>query len=129
VCVAVCRSVLQCVAADEPHIVLPPISQTFQSVAVSLCVLQCVAACCGVMQCVAVYCSVLQCVAADNPQIQLTPISRTSCFFSLHSFLPCTDIDIDRHRQTDTDTDTDTQTHHGTTRREKKMCVFSMIIC
>ena len=49
-CVAVCCSVLQCVAA------CCSVSQCVGSV------LQCVAVCCSVLQCVAVCCSVLQCV-------------------------------------------------------------------
>jgi len=47
-CVAVCCSVLQCVAVECMYL---------------LSVLQCVAVCCSVLQCVAVCCSVLQCVA------------------------------------------------------------------
>ena len=49
-CVAVCCSVLQCVAVTEE-------SRAFRLR------LACAAVCCGVLQCVAVCCSVLQCVA------------------------------------------------------------------
>ena len=62
--VAVCRSVLQCVAV--PCSVLQCVAEccrVLQSVAECCRVLQCVAVCCSVLQCVAVCCSVLQCVA------------------------------------------------------------------
>ena len=53
-CVAVCCSVLQCVAADENEELW---------VRVRCSVLQCIAVCCGVLQCVAVCCSALHYVA------------------------------------------------------------------
>ena len=64
--VAVCDSVLQCVAVnymDRGMVngVLPHLGEQLQVVCCS--VLQCVAVCCSVLQCVAVCCSVLQCVA------------------------------------------------------------------
>jgi len=72
-CVAVCCSVLQCVAAPlvkaltTVHVFarLPVVCcGVLQRVAVCCSVLQCVAVCYSVLQCVAVCCSVLQCVAA-----------------------------------------------------------------
>ena len=54
-CVAVCCSVLQCVAGYMT---------CYTSCLVVCCsMLQCVAVCCSVLQCAAAYCSVLQCVA------------------------------------------------------------------
>ena len=67
VCVAVCCSVLQCVAVLQR--VAVNVLQTPGSLAAAIrgdaygIVLQCVAVCCSVLQCVAVCCSVLQCVA------------------------------------------------------------------
>jgi len=55
-CVAVCCSVLQCVAIWHELCVL-------QRVAVCCSVLQCAAVCCSVLQYVAICCTVLQCVA------------------------------------------------------------------
>jgi len=57
-CVAVCCSLLQCVASVAHF-------PTVLKVSVAACydVLQSVAACCSVLQLVALYCSVLQCVA------------------------------------------------------------------
>ena len=57
-CVAVCFSVLQCVAAR--------ICLTFVIPLILKLKLQRVAACCSMSQCVAVCCSALQCVAADT---------------------------------------------------------------
>ena len=63
-CVAVSCNVLQCVATCNSsccgwtsRFLVSPISMV-------ICMLRCVAVCCGVLQCVAVCCSVLQCVAA-----------------------------------------------------------------
>jgi len=64
-CVAVCYSELKYVAVlsgDRPRALY---------VAVCCSVLQCVAVCCSVLQCVAVCCRVLQCVAVlsrDRPR-------------------------------------------------------------
>ena len=63
-CVAVCCSVLQCVAGR--YIVLPCVASccsALQCAAVCCSVWQCVAGRCSVLQSVAVLCSVLQCVA------------------------------------------------------------------
>jgi len=54
-CVAVCCSVLQCVAVY---------CSVLQCIAVCFSALQCVALCCNVLQCVTACCSVLQCAAA-----------------------------------------------------------------
>jgi len=73
--VAVCCSVLQCVAVGKlvGFVCFNLRScSVLQCVAVCVsvvcldppCVLQCVAVCCSVLQCVAVCCSVLQCVLA-----------------------------------------------------------------
>ena len=71
-CVAVCCSVLQCVAmSDKDQGVGRQVCNHSlfccpapgMRVAVCCSVLQCVAVCCGVLQCVAVCCRVLQCVA------------------------------------------------------------------
>ena len=56
-CVAVCRSVLQCVAEKCDM----PISHATEAAAIH--VVAAVAMCCSVLQCVAVCCSVLQYVA------------------------------------------------------------------
>jgi len=75
--VAVCCSVLQCVAvccsATYPNnmYIYGQIFWTLGIGDMSLCsVLQCVAACGSVLQCVAVCCSVLQCVAACGSVLQ-----------------------------------------------------------
>ena len=66
-CVAVCCSVLQCVAESRkdfgPLLSRPArrLLSVLQCAAVCCSVLQCVAVCCSVLQCVAVCCSVLQC--------------------------------------------------------------------
>ena len=60
-CVAVCCSVLQCVAVLLQCVAV--CYSVLQCVAVRCSVLQCVAVCYSVLQCVAVCCSVLQCVA------------------------------------------------------------------
>jgi len=57
-CVAVCCSVLQCVAKYRADF--------------GGCVLQCVAVCCSVLQCVAVCCSVSQCVAVCHGEIKIS---------------------------------------------------------
>jgi len=78
-CVAVCCSVLQCVAVSVGTLITPQNAshQTSHVRCVCVCdvlwcVLQCIAVCCrvqgvtvccSVLQCVAVCCSVLQCVA------------------------------------------------------------------
>jgi len=53
-CVAVCCSVLQCVAACMPR----DLPANSPGVSVHDSVLQCVTVCCSVLQCVAVCCSV-----------------------------------------------------------------------
>jgi len=80
--VAVCCSVLQCVA--EPQRIV----QHSASTATLACcrgaskskhpynVLQCVAVCCSVLQCVAVCCSVLQCVAVCCIRRAITVIAQ-----------------------------------------------------
>jgi len=62
-CVAVCCSVLWCVAVSHDMTTTLQRKAVAPSVAVCCSVLQCVAVCCSVLQCVAVRCSVLQCVA------------------------------------------------------------------
>jgi len=57
-CVAVCCSVLQCVALGALGK-----ARVLSGRCVAV-VLQCVAVCCSVLQCVVVCCRVLQCVAA-----------------------------------------------------------------
>ena len=57
-CVAVCRSVLQCVAMHCNTLQCVPVKSRGKSDARTLFV----ASCCIVLQCVAVYCSVLQCI-------------------------------------------------------------------
>ena len=62
-CVALCRSLLQCVAVCciVSHVLQRRGFEPLES-----SVLQCVAVCCSVLQCVAVCCSVLQCVAGEG---------------------------------------------------------------
>ena len=67
--VAVCCSVLQCVALC---------CSVLRCVAVCCSVLQCVAVCCSVLQCVAVRCSVLQCVAVCCSVLQTINSMGTS---------------------------------------------------
>jgi len=66
-CVAVCCSVLQCVAVRDKVLRSSPlhIHEARQCVAVRGSVLQCVAVCCSVLQCddSCVCCSVWKCVA------------------------------------------------------------------
>jgi len=59
-CVAVCCSVLRCVAAEYEDTASS--SAAFMA---HISVLQCVAVCCRVLLCIAVCCSVLQSVAAE----------------------------------------------------------------
>jgi len=63
-CVAVCFSVLQCVAVwcIDPLASLDALNvcNTLQCVAVFYDVLQCMRVCCSVLHCVALWCSVLQ---------------------------------------------------------------------
>jgi len=63
-CVAVCRSVLQCVAVfcSESRVVASAAACKDAGV------LQCVAVCCSVLQCVAVCCNALQCIAKYHPR-------------------------------------------------------------
>ena len=81
-CVAVCCSVLQCVAVrmkrNCPKIKAPVFDavccSVLQWVAVGCRVLQCVAVCCSVLQCV---CSVLQCAAVRCSVLQHTSARET----------------------------------------------------
>ena len=103
-CVAVCCSVLQCVAVLDPLTCLPCLILCHDSfvhvpslihfcrcsqngslwwtllakkvvcVAVCCSVLQCVAVCCSVLQCVAVCCSVLQCIAVCCSVLQCVAV-------------------------------------------------------
>jgi len=68
-CVAVCCSVLQCVATSEfietrdaCVLAMEYVAGVLQCVAVCCSVLQCVVVCCSALQCGAVCCSALQCV-------------------------------------------------------------------
>jgi len=85
-CVAVCCSVLQCVAVSCCESQWAAVScSVLQCVAVASCeslhvrghvrVLQCVAVCCNVLQCVAVSCSVLQYVAVCCCELQWVAVS------------------------------------------------------
>jgi len=65
-CVAVCCSVLWCVAVCLCGGASPVLAQHTCSIAVYCIVLQCDAACCSVLTCVAVCCSVLQCVCEEQ---------------------------------------------------------------
>jgi len=67
-CVAVCGSVLQCVAAVKGCALLETLARHRWHRCCS--VLQCCAEWCSVLQCVAVCCSVLQCVAAVTGSAQ-----------------------------------------------------------
>ena len=86
-CVAVCYSVLQCVAVDAclqlaQVLHLLPLLQCAAAatpVAVSCSVLQCAAVCCSVLQCVASYCSVLQCVAVCDSVLQCVAVAAVCC--------------------------------------------------
>jgi len=62
-CVAVCCSVLQCVAASSQSDVCEVLIDLMVSHVIEA---KCVAVCCSVLQCVAVCCSVLQCVAVSS---------------------------------------------------------------
>ena len=74
-CVAVCCSVLQCVAVCYHYYLLvgsalrsralpsPSLQNTVQCV-------ECVAVCCNVLQCVAVCCSVLHCVTMWSSMVE-----------------------------------------------------------
>ena len=86
-CVAVCCSVLQCVAVTWImhtaahcntllHVAVTRDSfvSHYPCVAVCCSVLQCVAVCCSVLQCVAVCCSVLQCVAVCCSVLQCVAV-------------------------------------------------------
>jgi len=68
--VAVCCSVLQCVAVFRVAVC----RSVSQCVAVCCSVLQCVAVCCSVLQCVTVCCSVLQCVAVCCSALQCVAV-------------------------------------------------------
>jgi len=102
VCVAVCCSVLQCVAVWCSELLLP--FRMGLSLNSSLrCVLQCAVACCSVLQCVAVWCSelllpfrmglllnsslrcVLQCAVACCSVLQCVAVS-CSCHFEWDSY-------------------------------------------
>jgi len=65
-CVAVCCSVLQCVAVYQERSCTLVLQARIIAIYVAVCcsVLQCVAVCCSVLQCVAVCSSVLQRVKA-----------------------------------------------------------------
>jgi len=67
-CVAVCCSVLQCVAIGVLQCVAVCCSAIHGKCLLSFCVLQCVAMCCNVLQCVVVCCSV--CVAVSYSVLQ-----------------------------------------------------------
>ena len=94
-CVAVCCSVLKCVAVNSYNTaststftiyqvccsVLQCVAvccSALQSVAACCSVLQCVTECCSVLQCVAVCCSVLQCVYPTPRQPSPSPHPRCS---------------------------------------------------
>jgi len=65
-CVAVRRSVLQCVAVDMQSWYDPAMCcNVLQFVAVSCSVLQCLGVSCSVLPCVTEFCSVLQCAVWD----------------------------------------------------------------
>jgi len=75
--VAVCCSVLQCVAVcSESHASQEQVISKCNSVCCS--VLQYVAVCCSVLQCVAVCCSALQCVASCCSVLSSANAIRTS---------------------------------------------------
>jgi len=77
-CVAVCCSVFQCVAAS---------CSALQYVAVCCRVLPCVALCGSVRQCVAMCCSVLQCVAVCRSVSQCVAVYHSVLQPSYHSSL------------------------------------------
>jgi len=76
-CVAVCCSVLQCVAVCyvHPYTYVNPVFKALCAFLLEACEAllssnQCVAVCCSVLQCVAVCCSsVLQCVAVHRTNL------------------------------------------------------------
>ena len=76
-CVAVCCSVLQCVAVILRNVKY--ISQFFS--------MKHILVCCSVLQCVAVCCSVLQCVA-----VILRNVNYFSQFFSMKHILMCCSV-------------------------------------
>ena len=72
--VAVCSSVLQCVA-ECVAVYCSVYQESFASLTSVCCsVLQCVVVCCSVLQCVAVCCSVLQCVAVCCSMLQYVAV-------------------------------------------------------
>ena len=100
-CVAVCCSVLQCVAVYRwplfvCHHKWLGLSHWVECVAVCCNMLQCVAVCCmvlqgvkvrcSVLQCVAVSCSVLQCVSMRCSALQCVAVYRQPPFVRLSSF-------------------------------------------
>jgi len=72
-CVAVCCSVLQCVAAEMVCWTSDFLYYDTKLNSTMRCVLSGVAVCCSVLQCVAMCCSVLHCVA----------VRRYTCKFSI----------------------------------------------
>jgi len=100
-CVALCCSVLQCVAADvcESHPVHAPVTllSVTPHVIATTGVLQCVAVCCSVLQCVAVCCSMLQyaaqrvavCCSVLQRDVVSTPLSVTFRILAARSALQC----------------------------------------
>jgi len=67
-CVALCCTLLQCVAVRVEYV-----GRTLRTY-VYIYVLQCVAVCCSVLQCVAVCCSVLQFVAVRCSALQCVAV-------------------------------------------------------
>ena len=110
---AACCSVLQCVAmyrcAHELGIPKTDINMcVLQCGAVCCSVVQRVAACCNVLQCVAVCCSVLQCAAMCHFANEHCIPNNDVNFFDA---LPNVFFEWCAHTDTDIDTDIDTDTH------------------